>query len=209
MMTTITLLHTSDAHVPTFKALQARLAPESTLQQIVRSDWLERARNHGLNTALRAEISETVEAAEGTVLCTCTTIGTAATDAGAIRIDAPMMTEAAKIGGSMILAYALESTRDTSTELLRGALLAEGRDVNIRQVFCGQAWPLFEAGKPEAFAASIAQSVRDEIAQNPATCIVLAQASMAGAAAHLSELGVPVLTSPESAMRYALGNAAS
>ncbi|SHJ48610.1 hypothetical protein SAMN05444000_10982 [Shimia gijangensis] len=203
-MTTITLLHTSDAHVPTFQALQTRLAPDCTLVQIVRSDWLAQAQHHGLSDPLRQEIADIVKEARGTVICTCTTIGPAAVDAGAIRVDAPMMERAAITGGTVLLAYALESTKDTSTELLKSALAAQGQDQDIRHLFCGTLWPLFTAGEFAAFVNGIAKAVERAILENDVDCVVLAQASMADAAPLLSHLNVPVFASPESAMLFAL-----
>ena len=204
-MTKITLLHTSDAQVPTFKALQDRLAPDATLVQIVRKDWLKQAQKHGLRDNLRRDISATVEAAEGTVICTCTTIGPAAVEAGAIRVDAPMMEHAARIGGPVLLVYALKSTETPSTELLEAAFHAQGKDADIRALYCGEFWPLFEAGEHEAFTACIAGAVRHALTEEPAGCVVLAQASMAGAAVLLSVQDTPVLASPEQAIRSALG----
>lgn len=203
-MTKIILLHTSDAHVPTFKALQDRLAPNANLVQVVRKDWLKQAQKHGLSDTLRHDIAATVKAAEGAVICTCTTIGAAAVAAGAIRVDAPMMDQAARIGGHVLLVYALKSTETTSTELLKAAFQAQGKDADIRALFCGELWPLFEAGEHEAFAASIAAAVRHALTEEPAACVVLAQASMAPAATPLSNLDIPVLTSPESALQAAL-----
>lgn len=199
-MTKITLLHTSDAHVPTFKALQDRLAPEAILVQIVRKDWLKQAQKHGVRDKLRRDVAATVDAAEGTVICTCTTIGAAAAKAGAIRVDAPMMDQAARIGGPVLMVYALKSTETPSTELLEAAFHAQGKDAEIRALFCGEFWPLFEAGEHEAFAACIAGAVRHALTEEPAACVALAQASMAGAAVLLSALDIPVLTSPEQAM---------
>jgi hypothetical protein len=53
----------------------------------------------------------------------------------------------------------------------------------------------------------VAASVR--AAAGGAGVVVLAQASMAGAAEHLQDLGKPVLSSPELGMRAALARARS
>ena len=64
---------------------------------------------------------------------------------------------------------------------------------------------LFEAGETEAFAAVIAGEVRKVIESGREIgCVVLAQVSMAGAAELLGDLGVPVLASPELALRAGL-----
>ncbi|MEQ9694466.1 hypothetical protein [Shimia sp. SDUM112013] len=207
-MTTITLIHTSQAHVQSFKALASRIAGDAEIVQIVREDWLTRARKHGLRQSLRKEIAETVEKAQGTVICTCTTIADAATEAGALRIDGPMMEKAAVIGGPILLVYALESTRDTSLETLDIALKKAGTPADVTLLDLSQFWPLFEAAEYEAFAACMAGGVRDALEQRPFGCVVLAQASMASATALLADIAPPVLSSPETALRAALAGQA-
>jgi hypothetical protein len=204
MSATITLIHTAEIHRATFSALRDRIAPEAELVQHVRPDWLDRARKHGVRQGLIDDIAEVVHAAKGPVICTCTTLGEAASALGAVRIDAPMMTEAAKIGGPILLVYALESTFAPSLALLESALETKGTPTTVSPLFIGQFWPLFEAGEVEAFTACVAGAVKDAIAHNEVGCVVLAQASMAAAAPLLADLETPVLTSPESALRSVL-----
>lgn len=203
-MATITLLHTSPAHVPTFEALAVRIAPGTDLEQIVREDWLKRAREHGLRQGIRREIADVINESQGTVICTCTTIGPAAEEAGAIRIDAPMMEKAARIGGPILMAYALQSTAKPSLELLEEALERQGTSQVVRPLFLGEFWPLFEAGEHEAFTACIAGAIRNAAEADRYSCIIIAQGSMTGAGELLSDLDIPVLTSPELALRTAL-----
>ncbi|UWQ78656.1 hypothetical protein K3725_15270 [Leisingera sp. S132] len=197
-MPDLTLLHTAELHVGTFRAL----APGAELDQQVRADWLERAQG-GIDAGLRAEIASAVAAADGPVLCTCTTLGPAAEDAGAIRIDWPMMQEAARTGGPVLMAYCLESTAGPSEALLRRAFGA--REPELTCLELGRHWPLFECGDSTGFAAAIAADVAEALAAMDFACVVLAQASMAGAAELLREQSrVPVLASPEIAVRALL-----
>ena len=194
-MPDLTLLHTAEMHVETFSAL----APGAVLDQQVRADWLARAQG-GIDAGLRAEIAAAVAAADGPVLCTCTTLGPAAEAAGAIRIDWPMMQAAAQLGGPVLMAYCLKSTAEPSEALLRRAF--GSRDPELTCLELGQHWPLFEAGDSTGFAAAIAKDVAQAVRAGDFTCVVLAQASMAGAAALLKEqTQVPVLASPEIALR--------
>ena len=203
-MTQITLLHTADAHVATFDALRDRIAPGAVLHHVVRPDWLATTRASGPTEALTSEITQTVQTAQGTVLCTCTTIGDMAETAGALVIDRPMMTEAARIGGPILMAYALESTAAPSLATLDRALARANQTAKVIPLPLPQFWPLFEAGEIDAFAACIAGAVRDALASARPACILLAQASMAPAAVLLSDLDTPVLTTPETALRAAL-----
>ncbi len=201
---TVTLLHTAEAHCATFEALRDRIAPGAPLVQVVRADWLARAQ-HGMTPALEAEIAEAVGRAKGPVICTCTTIGPAAEAAGAIRVDWPMMREAARIGGPILMTYALESTWTPSLGLLERALAEAGHSATVHPMPLARYWPLFVAGEGQAFATVIAGEIRQVVrGGRDLGCVVLAQVSMAGAAPLLADLNVPVLASPELALRAGL-----
>jgi hypothetical protein len=64
-------------------------------------------------------------------------------------------------------------------------------------------WPLFQKGALGDYHAAIAARLRE--ASCSCQAILLAQASMAPAAALLGEGGIPVLSSPESGFKAALG----
>ncbi|WP_243611903.1 hypothetical protein [Shimia aestuarii] len=203
-MTQITLLHTAEAHVATFDALRDRITPGAVLHHVVRPDWLATARASGPTEALIKEITEAIQSAQGTALCTCTTIGDMAETAGALVIDRPAMTEAARIGGPILMAYALESTAAPSRAALERALARADKTADVIPLPLPQFWPLFESDERDAFAACIAGAIRDALPTAKPACILLAQASMAPAAALLSDLDTPVLTTPETALRAAL-----
>ena len=123
----------------------------------------------------------------------------------ALRIDWPMMQAAAQSGGAIMLAYALDSTYASSLALLDRALEATGTRQKVHPLPLTQYWPLFEAGETEAFTSVIAGEIRQAAMTLPnLACVVLAQASMAPAADRLSDMRIPVLTSPELALRAAL-----
>lgn len=205
-MTDLTLIHTAEIHRASFDALAARIAPDARLRHIVRPDWLARAQG-GIDAELADEITDAIHAAPGAVLCSCTTLGPVAGAAGAIRIDAPMMARAAQAKGPVLMAYCLESTRAASRDLLAAAFAAAGKVDAIRLLDLGDLWRLFEAGETDRFAQEIADRVTAAVREAPDTgAVVLAQASMAGAAGYIAS-DVPVLTSPETALRAALGMA--
>lgn len=199
------LYHTSQLHVARFDALRDRIAPGMALDHHVREDWLDRARREGLTEALASEIAGAMTEGPGRALCTCTTVGAIAEAAGAIRIDRPLMQAAAAIGGPICLAYCLDSTRGPSLDLLHDCLAQAGRAGPVVPLALPHRWPLFEAGALAGFAAGIAADIRAHLATHPDTlCVVLAQASMDGAAALSGDMRVPVLASPELAFHAAV-----
>ena len=198
---TLTLLHTAQVHAARFDALRDRIAPGAVLKHIVAPDWLEDARRDGITPALTDRLRDAIDGAEGPVICTCSTLGDAAESLGAIRIDRPLMRQAARIGRRVAMAYALSSTLDPSRALFADEA---GRDPDL-MIDLTAHWPLFEGGNEQGFERAIADGIRQAIAGQQIDAVVLAQASMAGAADHLGDLGIPVLASPELALRYGLG----
>ncbi len=198
---TLTLLHTSPAHLPTFAKLRDQLAPHAPLNQQVREEWLDQARANGITPDLAAQIETFVATAPGPVICTCTTLGPAAEAAGATRIDRPMMQAAGQIGGRIIMAYALDSTLEPSRSLLA---VNTNDDAEIVPLDLTGLWHFFEQGDIPRFDNGIATAIRKELRDNGGDCVVLAQASMAGAAVLLCDIAQPVLASPELALRAGL-----
>jgi len=209
---TLTLLHTAPANVATFDRLLAELAPEVEAKHVLASKLLDDARASGITTDLRARVGEAVSTAvdngAAVVLCTCSTIGdcaeAASLPAGAavLRVDRAMAEVAVAVGGRIGVAAALESTLAPTEELLRQVAGAAGADVALHRILCTEAWPRFEAGDRDGFLTAVAEDVR----AGSAGCdvVVLAQASMAGAADLLSDLPIPVLSSPRLGLVAAL-----
>ncbi len=201
---TLTLLHTAEVHRASFNGLRDKIAPGAQLKHIVRPDFLERAQE-GIDPALAEEIAATITSAPGPVICTCTTIGPVAARAGAIRVDAPMMQAAAETKGAILVVYCLESTRAPSLALLQEAMSAANHPGPLVPLPLPELWPLFADGKTTDFAKALARAALKQAVQMPDLgAIVLAQASMAGAAPMLGDLGVAVLSSPELALRAGL-----
>ncbi len=217
-MTTIALLHTSGVHEPTFRNLIEERSPDVRQRHTVRDDWLETARRDGLTPDLQHAVHAFLlaEARQAdAVLCTCSTLGplvdsVQADGATIIRIDRPMMEAAIATGGPVLIAYCLESTRDPTLALFDAVAASTGRPCAVKTVFCEGAWPHFESGAIETFSETVASSVR-KAAETlaPLAAIVLAQASMAPAARHLADLGIPVLSSPAPAVETVLKHAGS
>lgn len=190
-------LHTAQVHVDTFNTLRDRIAPGAALSHAVHPELLEQAQG-GITPALETRIADLI-AGKGTIICTCTTIGEVAADYGAIRIDQPMMRAAAGLG-RVLMVYALASTRAASRDLF---LAQGGRGDQVQMLDLTAHWSLFADGDVTGFHRAIADAVR--AAPFKYDAVVLAQASMAGAADMLTDLPVSVLTSPEMALRAGLG----
>ncbi|MER5812110.1 aspartate/glutamate racemase family protein [Streptomyces sp. NPDC002033] len=199
----LTLLHTSPVHVPVFDALRDRDHPGAVLRHVVVPELLERARERGPESVapdLRGLLGE----AGGPVLVTCSTLGAVAealapaVGAPVLRVDRPMAAEAVRTGPRIAVLATVASTAGPTAELL--AEEAAGREVSVAVHLVDGAWELFEAGDTDGYLAAVAGAA-DAVAG--ADVIVLAQASMAGAAG-LVRTPVPVLSSPRPGLAAAL-----
>ncbi|MBX3620841.1 MAG: Asp/Glu/hydantoin racemase [Rhizobacter sp.] len=208
----MSFLHTSPVHVATFEALMVELAPSLRAHHLVRDDLLVRAQHEGVAHAalvhdVQAALADAASGGARVVVCTCSTLGgiaEAADGQGGVRItrvDRAMADAAVRHGGRVLLVAALQSTLQPTTELLRSSAARLEVTVQIEPLMVTEAWPHFEAGRPQAYIDSIVAAVRQ--APRGGTT-VLAQASMAPAAAVLARQGISALTSPRLGVEHAV-----
>ncbi len=212
-MPRLTFLHTGEAHVPVFTALLAEIGPEVEARHVVRADLLNEAiRQGGLTPPIRRATCEALLAAADeqpdAVLCTCSTIGPGADVAAeltvtpVLRVDRPMAERAVATGPRILVAACLHTTLGPTAGLVREAAARAGRAIELGELLMDDAWRLFEAGDRAGYVRRVAEGLRANAAGVDA--IVLAQASMAGAAELCSDLGVPILSSPRSGVEAAV-----
>ncbi len=207
------LLHTGRSHRDRFGALLRELAPPGvTWIQVVREELLRDAMAEApaarQKAAIGAALVELREQGAAQVLCTCSSIGRLAEIVGAelvlptLRADRPMAERAVAAGGRVLVVACLTSTLMPTAALLRECAAAADRRVEIETMLLPAAWHWFQAGDEPAFHRAIAEAVLDS--ELSADVVVLAQASMAPAAALLAQVPVPVLSSPRLGVDAAL-----
>jgi hypothetical protein len=213
MSKTLAFLHTSPVHIATFDRLLAESGTGVVARHIVDESLLDEARAAGAITpALEQRIAAVLRDASApdgaVVLCTCSTIGGSAEEAGAraggvvLRVDRPMAERAVALGDRILVAAALASTLAPTRALIQDAARAAGKPIELRELLCEPAWAFFERGDLAGYAQAIANQLRADAGD--AEVIVLAQASMAAAAPLCADLGVPILSSPRLGLEAAL-----
>jgi len=208
----IAFLHTGQIHVASFTALMTELAPEVNVRHDVKEELLKAAQNDGLTPALASEIEAAMNLASDSgatvVVCTCSTIGSAAeatileSGARSMRIDRAMADQAVRAGPSVLVLAALQSTLAPSRELLESSASNASVALNASYQLIGGAWPHFESGDLDAYASAIANYI--QLNSSGFDVVVLAQASMAAAAAHCPEIKLDILSSPRLGVEAAL-----
>lgn len=211
-MATIGFLHTADVHVATFDRLVGERAPDAHTVHAVRVDLLDSARRYGLtDPAIEEGIAQSIATLEqlgaDVIVCSCSTISglaeRASTPAGTpvVRIDRPMAARAVREGRRIAVVATVESTIEPTMALLHEEAVSAGVDVEIESSPCFDAWPMFERGDLDGYLQLIAAHV-DAIDESY-DCVVLAQATMAPAAALVAEPG-RARSSPVAAVDAAL-----
>ena len=211
MTRTVAFLHSSETHVATFDALLQDTGVQVSVLHSVHPEWLERARDEGIGlvllAAIRGHLAELAKSAD-IVVCTCSTLGPVAesmNEPNILRVDAPMMERAVAIGGQVLLVLCLDSTVESSRNLLERAFADAEREPSYRLLMVEDAWPAYEAGDMGAFTATIVRWVGAALSAEPQiSCVVLGQASMHAARPALIGGGVPVLSSPATAVARVL-----
>lgn len=201
----LAFLHTAAVHVPTFAALLQAQAPAAQAHHAVDESLLADARRLGSDDpGVRRRVQEAMHAAAAggarQVVCTCSTVGALAEGLftggafEAARIDRAMADRAANQGPRVLMVAALDSTLAPTQALLEDSAMRLQRPVVVTPLRVDGAWACFEQGDRAGYLSRIAEAVRRHAAD--ADVVVLAQASMADAAALLQDVPVDVLSSP-------------
>lgn len=212
MSKTLAFVHTAPVNVATFDRLMAEIDPTIPVKHILDESLLRDARAQGITPELTQRIEAAMTSAmdeeTAVVVCTCSTIGGAAervtspTGQPVIRVDRAMAERAVAMGSNIVVAAALESTLAPTRQLIEEVAAQQGRAVNIRLLVCEGAWQFFDQGDQAGYWDAIAKSLHE--ADDLGDVVVLAQASMAGAAPLCADLGVPILSSPRLGLEAAL-----
>ncbi|MEX1018478.1 MAG: aspartate/glutamate racemase family protein [Litorilinea sp.] len=216
MTQTLTFLHTAPSNVEPFTRLAAELAPHVQVRHIVDESLLNDARAQGVTPELQARVDAQVQTAldagADLVLCTCSSIGGCAEISAThqsrpvLRVDRAMARAAVEQGERILVFATLASTLAPTKALILDEAQRAGKSVTLTDVICDAAWARLEAGDQEGYLDEVAAALQRHAGEGDV--LVLAQASMAQAAARAGELPVPVLTSPSLGLHDALARLA-
>ncbi|MES2531250.1 MAG: Asp/Glu/hydantoin racemase [Pseudomonadota bacterium] len=213
MTVDIAFLHTAEVHVRTFGDLMAELAPALHVHHVVAEDLLAQAVKDGPDDdALVARVHRSMDDAASfgakVVVCTCSTIGGVAETTPtteryvAARIDRAMADQAAASGRRVLVVAALQSTLMPTHALIVDSARKLGTEPAIASLLVPDAWAHFMAGDVSAYVAAVASAVASQATADD--LVVLAQASMAPAAALLRASGIEALSSPRLGVQQAI-----
>jgi len=212
-MATIAYLHTSHVLIPLFSELSRRILPDAELFHMVDESLIKNTIRDGeLSKVTTLRVITMVQSAhEGgadAVVVTCSSIGPAVTLAArlcqfpVVRVDEAMADEAVRLGRRIGVAATLRTTLDPTVALLHAKASNAGRDVEVVESLCENAFAAVLAGDTVTHDQLLADSLC--ALRSSVDVVVLAQASMARVVASLpGGSRVPILSSPELAVRRA------
>jgi Asp/Glu/hydantoin racemase len=212
MPITLAFLHTSHVLIPSFSALARRELPEVRYFHMVDESLIKNTIDAGYlsRATIRRLVNMIGSAHEGgadAVMVTCSSIGRAIPvargmfDFPILRIDEAMAECAVQLGNKIGVAATLKTTLEPTVELLHEKAAAADKLVEIEECLCNGAFERVLAGDVETHDDIVSAALKELAKQVDA--IVLAQASMAGIIDKLPPQRIPILSSPELAVRQA------
>jgi aspartate/glutamate racemase len=200
-MTRVALLHTGAVVIgPVSEQVKAAL-PDATvvnyLDDRIVADLGDAARAASVPERVTGLVAAAKAGGADVVMLTCSSISALAAPAAAtagvpvLRIDEAMADEAAAFGRIAVIAT-LRTTLEPTVALIRERAVLAGRSVDVTERIVDGAFAAVVAGDRERHDRLVADAIEDAAAN--ADVVVLAQASMASAAAS-ARVTVPVLTS--------------
>lgn len=209
-MTRIAFLHTGPVVIPTFAELAQRHLPGVEIQHLLDSTIVGDLGRGDSPASIATRLRDLGDAARtagaDAVVVTCSSISgyvpALAEQLGipVLRIDEAMADEAVTSGAVVSAIATLPTTLRPTVALLRERADVNGREVEIREVLVDGAFEAIASGDRETHDRLVGAAI--VAAAEGSDVVVLAQASMAGAAASVT-VAVPVLTSPELGVRRA------
>lgn len=205
----IALFHaTANAIAPMAEAF-ANEAPDATLAQYMDEGLLPLAKKEGLSPRVQQRLASwldlaTKDGAHATLL-TCSTFTPLVPELRPklprpiVAIDEAMLDEALALGSSFAVLATLPSAAATTESLLTALAKKANRSINVSTVMVEDAFACLDRGDRSRHD----QLITSSLANLPThlDAILFAQASMARAAPPQTPSGIPVLTSPASAIR--------
>lgn len=204
-MKKMAIIHTSFVSVNDLAALCKEILPGVAVTNIVDDSLLPEVRENGglTKNVTRRICAYAVEAQQmgcDAILNQCSSVGEAVDVARGlinipyIKVDEPMAEKAAAIGGRIVVMATVSTTLKPSCRLVERAVAQLGTKAEVVPVYVDGAFDVLLKQGSEAHNAMLIDRVREET--STASCVVLAQGSMLCLAPLLTDMPVPVFTSP-------------
>jgi Asp/Glu/hydantoin racemase len=211
---TLALIHTSATLTPLFSALCKKYMPETTILHMVDESLITDTIREGcLRRVTMRRLLTLIESAEtagaDAVMVTCSSLGPGVAlgqrlfDFPVIRIDEAMAEAAVRMGRRIGVMATLSTTLEPTIALLREKAAEAAIEIEIVASLCDGAFDAVLAGNTAAHDRILSEALKSEM--KGVDVVILAQASMARVVTAMPDgtLSMPVLSSPELAVKSA------
>lgn len=210
-MKKIAMLHTSSATLAMMQQLIADIMPEVEVMHLVEESMIKQVmKAGGVTPNIAARIADYVHIAEKAdcdiFITACSSIGTAVeqcqflTPLQLARIDSAMVKEAIEKGERIAVLVTVATTLKPTLDYVQRKIQESGKPRAVTPILMEEAFHALLAGEMDTHDRIVADGLKTAFSQ--ADVVMLAQASMARVLQQLPTPPVPVLTSPESGIRW-------
>ncbi|NMD79452.1 Asp/Glu racemase [Klebsiella sp. DNRA6] len=210
-MKKIAMLHTSSATLAMMQQLIADIMPEVEVMHLVEESMIKQVmKAGGVTPNIAARIADYVHIAEKAdcdiFITACSSIGTAVeqcqflTPLQLARIDSAMVKEAIEKGERIAVLATVATTLKPTLDYVQRKIQESGKPHAVTPILMEEAFHALLAGEMDTHDRIVADGLKTAFSQ--ADVVMLAQASMARVLQQLPTPPVPVLTSPESGIRW-------
>lgn len=210
-MKKVAMLHTSSATLAMMQQLTGDIMPTVEVMHLVEESMIKQVmKAGGVTPNIAARIADYVHIAEKAecdiFITACSSIGTAVeqcqfmTPLKLARIDCAMVEEAIDKGERIAVLATVATTLRPTLDYVQRKVQESGKRRTITPILMEDAFHALLAGDMETHDRIVSEGLRSTFAQ--ADVIMLAQASMARVLQQLPAPPVPVMTSPESGIRW-------
>ncbi|WP_318388330.1 aspartate/glutamate racemase family protein [Enterobacter sp.] len=210
-MKKIALFHTSAATLPVMQQLIGDIMPQADVMHIVEDSMIKEVmKAGGVTPDIAARIAGYVQVAEkagcAIFMTACSSIGTAVescqfmTPLQLARIDSAMVDDAIARGGRIAVLATVATTLAPTLAFVERKAQESGKSLKITSLLMEEAFHALLRGDMATHDRIVAEGLHRTFAESDV--VMLAQASMARVLQQLPTPPVPVLTSPESGIRW-------
>ena len=210
-MKKIAMLHTSSATLAMMQQLIADIMPEVEVMHLVEESMIKQVmKAGGVTPNIAARIADYVHIAEKAdcdiFITACSSIGTAVeqcqflTPLQLARIDSAMVKEAIEKGERIAVLATVATTLKPTLDYVQRKIQESGKPRAVTPILMEEAFHALLAGEMDTHDRIVADGLKTAFSQ--ADVVMLAPASMARVLQQLPTPPVPVLTSPESGIRW-------
>lgn len=209
-MKKIVMIHTSPVSLNDLKALCQEIIPDTEVVNLIDDSLLEEVkRNNGVTPGIIRRMNNYVAVAAGMepdlIFNQCSSVGEAFDLARkqvrcmTLKVDEPMAEKAVSLGNKIAVVATVASTMRPSCNLIKATAKKQGREVVVDEYLVNGALDVLMKEKDQEkhnqmCLAAIHEAVKEH------DVVALAQGSMTVLLPYLTDMAVPVLTSPRMAI---------